>query len=319
MLCRQPLWARSLKKSWKQADVPPLEKQGILLRKGIRLLNKVSNELPSIPFALLGHPFDRHLLDCNSLYRQSRKLYLDKGGRFESALVSSPRTLSSPTLLDLVIEYSPVEGELVWSATDPLESKHPERLLALRTYITNLFHEQNHRILWHLLPSAPASPGGLRRYLNFAESLVIIADMALGDQMGRELSVLFYLVGVTYDPGTTVYEELRSRREYRNYLQAALHATYLHLELYSPSEIPQAISALYPMLGSFAERAAIRSGHLDEAFIHKTNVQWQKKHRKLLIEKLCVGDRGTLELPEDPMDNREQYLLGEKWFDLLGL
>ena len=98
---------------------------------------------------------------------------------------------------------------MIWSAIDPIESRNPERLLHLRTYSTSLFHEQNHRILWKLLPPAPVEKNALRRYLNFAESLVITLDMALGDELGAKLAPLFYLTGVTYDPGTTVREELK--------------------------------------------------------------------------------------------------------------
>ncbi len=327
-------WAEVVAKRWKVHHLPELKKQGPLLRRGVRLLEEFRPQLQLDPHALPEQPFDLHLLNLNSLYRRSRELYLKQGGVFIPSLVSSPRTLSSPNLLDPVIEFSPIQRELVWSAIDPIASKSTGRLLELRSYCTSLFHEQNHRILWKLLPGAPPDRSGLRRYLNFAESLVITTDMALGDGLGPGLASLFYGMGVIYDPGTTVYQELsrgnprdRSRsqlkRQYRNYLQASLHATYLILELYSSKDIFKVIRALFPVLEALGMRAAKRSGKLDQAFIQYTNIQWQRRHRHFLVENLCRVNDSTLNLllnlSEDPLDNRQQYLIAEKWFDLIGL
>lgn len=140
--------------------------------------------------------------------------------------------------------------------------------------------------------------------------------MALGDELGPGVADFFYLTGSTYDPGTAVRGEL-SKRAYRTYLQAALHATYLGLELFEPRDIPKAISALFPNLGDWALRAAKRSGNLDQAFVWKTNPSWQKKHSGKVIERLKGPD--PLELPDQPMDHRLQYLFAEKWFEAFGL
>jgi hypothetical protein len=293
-----------------------------ILREGISIIHRapVRHKL-----ALAEQPFDRHLLVLSPLFRKSRELFLAQGGEFHPALLSSPRTLSSPTLLDNKIEYSPIETELFWTATHPGERKDKARLLSLRSYVSSLFHEQNHRILWQMLPPSPRSAQGVRRYLNFAESLVITLDMALGDELGRGIAGYFYLTGATYDPGTTVREELKpfNRRYYRNYLQAALHATYLNLEFFEPREIPKAVSALFPGLigpkgkDNWAERAAKRSGNLDRAFVWKTNPSWQKKHWEKVMKRL--SGPSPLELPDNPMDNRAQYLFAEKCFEAFGL
>jgi len=300
------------------------------LKKGIRILSDTQEARAPSRESLPEQPFDLQLLNCSPLYRRSRKLYLDQGGAFLPTLVSSPRTLSSSILLEQKIEYSPIERELIWLATDKIESKRPSQLLVLRTYCSSLYHEQNHRILWKLLPSAPKDKIALRRYLNFVESLVIILDMALGDELGECLASLFYLTGVIYDPGTSVRSELKNRREYRNYLQAALHSTYLILELFEPRDLPKVMQALFPNLGEIAKRAAIRSSNLDEAFIYRTNVLWQRRHRETIVQALCqkpASQRGlenalvapTLQLSGDPMDNRQQYLIAEKLFDVFDL
>jgi hypothetical protein len=261
-------------------------------------------------------PFDAHLLKVSPLYRKSRKLYFTLGGRFQSSLISTPRTLSSPGLLYPLIHYSPIESEMTWAAREVSRgAMTPEHLLTLRTYTSSLFHEQNHRIVWSVLPSAPKSAEGLRSYLNLAESLVIVLDMALGDELGPELARLFYLAGVIYDPGTDVRDTIKSRRTYRNYLQAALYATYLHLELYGPLDIPKVIHRLFPALGPLADRAATRSGNLDSQFITRTNLIWQQKNRKEVIKRLCHPRRPTLELGSDPLANHQHYLLAENLFD----
>jgi hypothetical protein len=306
-------------RQWKVSGVPPLKKHGMLLKKGICLLEKARPSLRSSPLVLPEQPFDLHLLHWSRLYQQSRKLFKEGHGSFLGTLVSSPRSLSSPILLEPRVEYSPIEKELVWSATNPSESKNLDRLLMLRTYVSSLFHEQNHRILWNHLPSAPSDPNELRRYLNFAESLVIVTDMALGDELGPKLASLFYLTGATYDPGTSVRLELQDRRMYRNYLQAALHSTFLILELYDPADVLQAIPNLFPMLGGYAKRAVIRSGNLDASFIQNTNLKWQTNNANLLRKVLCKKAKKVLSIAEDPFDFREPYLIAEKWFDLFHL
>jgi hypothetical protein len=268
---------------------------------------------------LAGQPFDDWLLARSALFRRSRALYLDAGGILIPALLSTPRSLSSAALLYPRIEYSPTEKELFWAALDPRERKNPEHLMRLRTFTTSLYHEQNHRLLWQLLPPAPRSPAGLRRYLNLAESLIISADMALGDELGPAAAETFYLAGAIYDPGTPLRREARpSKRVYRNYLQATTHATYLTLEGYEPADLPRAISALFPGLRALAGRAARRAGQLDTLFIGSTNRLWQKLHHKEAMRVLARG-RPALELPSNPMDHREAYLLGERWFEILGL
>jgi hypothetical protein len=293
------------------------EREAAELRRGIRVL--LSHSMRRHRLALEGQPFDSWLLAHSRLFRRSRELYLASGGTFAPALLSTPRSLSSPALLEPRIEYSPVEAELLWAATDPLERKNGEHLLRVRTFTTSLFHEQNHRILWNRLPPAPREGAALRRYLNLAESLVIAADMALGDELGPARSRVLYLSGAAYDPGTRIRQEALSRRQLRNYLHAAMHATYLNLEGYDPAGIPRVIRALFPMLGELADRASERAGNLDALFIGRTNLAWQRKHRARVIAALARGSSAPLVLPPDPLDNREAYLLAEDWFESLGL
>src|SRR4051812_38174993 len=115
-------------------------KQEVILKQAIRSLAASQKKLKKKRPCLPEQPFDSLLLDLSSLFRRSRTLYLDQGGQFLSTLVSTPRNLSSTLLLDQLIEYSPIERELIWTATDPKESKNLQRLLTLRTYSSSLFH-----------------------------------------------------------------------------------------------------------------------------------------------------------------------------------
>lgn len=312
------------------------------LAKQIRSLMALSvkgssrRSTPAAP-ALPGQPFDSLLLRLSPLYRQSRKLYLQAGGQFAPSLISSPRALGSAILLTPTIEYSPTESELAWVATDPIERRDPAALLHLRTFTVSVFHEQNHRILWQTLPPPGRSPGQIRKYLNLAEALVVSADMALSDSLARDhgpgLAQNLYHIGSIYDPGTPVLSRTPTRRDYRNYLQAALHATYLNLELYDPRDIPGVIESMFPALGPLATHAAERAVRLDRAFVMQTNPIWQKKHAREVGSGFSappsLGRSGSLlpgslsgaslVLPDEPGDNRLAYLLAESFFDRLGI
>ena len=288
------------------------------LRNAIRSLAKIKVPAPRVA-SPLEQPFDSLLLSFSPLYLGSRKLYLEHNGSFKPSLISSPRTLSSPSLLSLQIEYSPIESEYLWAATDPAQSRNEEALTTLRGLISNLFHEQNHRILWSFLPPPPASSAGMRRYLNFVESLVVILDMALSDELPAKMAQLCHLTGLTYDPGTEVKRELKNKRKYRNYLHAALYGTYMNLEFYEHPDIQKAIHALFPTLEKTGERAAQRSVRLDQEFVQKTNPFWQKRYQKKVFETLSRTGAEPLELGEHPLDNRLQYLWTEKWLNLMGL
>jgi hypothetical protein len=315
-----------LSKRWK---VPKPARQHPALRSGVALLTEAGRPRlgRTLELAVPQQPFDEQLLALSPLYVRSRELFVETGGKFRPAMVSSPRSLGSPTLLGSEVEYSPVESEYCWAATDSRERRNLDHLLGVRFYVTSLFHEQNHRTLWAMLKqdglSAPRDVKSMRRFLNFAESLVIGLDMALGDELGPRLANLFYLTGATYDPGSIVRQEIgsrkSSRREYRNYLQAASFATYLNLELYDEKQVERVIMSLFPSLGKFAARASTRGTALDPAFVLSTNPLWQKKHLSQVSRILGKKGNPGLRLPDDPLDNRQYYLFAERWFGAFGL
>jgi hypothetical protein len=269
---------------------------------------------------LKGQPFDQYLIKLSPLYRKSRTRFLSNGGTLVPALLSSPRSLSSASLLENEIEYSPLSTEYIWAATDQVQKQNPEYLIWLRGFITNTFHEQNHRVLWNFLPAPPSDLSDLQKYLNFAESLVVVLDMALSDQIGKQLSEKLHTAGVLYDRGTDIKKEIKSKRSYFNYLHACAYGTYLNLEGFPRVDIIHAISYLYstPNNGATTQQAAERSLLLDREFIEKTNPNWQQKHYKKVLKHFAgiKKNEESLSLPDDPLDHRLFYLWTEKWLEL---
>jgi hypothetical protein len=294
-----------------------------ILRDGIRVLAQAQPR--KHPLSLSEQPFDSHLLKASRLWLRSRKTFLEQGGSFYPTLVSSPRTLTSPILVEQKIEYSPIERELIWAATDPVESANSsslKTLLLTRTFCTSLFHEQNHRILWNFLPAPTRSEKEVGRYLNAVESLVVALDMALGDELTHGVARVFYLSGITYNPGTNIHADRFSKRAYRNYLHASLYTTYLKLQMYDDEDIRKVVHALFPGDGEhkrLTERAIRRSLRLDDMFVRITNPMWQEKHIKTVIKTLGRKGPKTLRFPENAMDNHLHYLWAEQWFEFMGL
>jgi hypothetical protein len=310
-------WADSLAKKWKRSKKHTLD-------EAIRLLAQHAPSQPH-PLTVPGQPFDSHLLALSPLYRKSRALLIQNKGAYHPSLNTSPRTLSSLALLEPVIEYSPVAHEYIWAATDPIQRKKLDHVFQIRGMISNLFHEQNHRILWKLLPNAPTERKRVRRYLNFAESLVVTLDMALSNQLNPPLRSLFHLCGITYDRGLDDHSKSwlptkkNSKRLYRNYLQACAYATYLHLELYSAHEVLRATQARFNGELPIGTWAAERSLLLDAEFVKKTNPFWQFKNWKEASARLQGKPGDSLELSDDPMNPLLNYLWAEKWFEQMGL
>ena len=290
------------------------------LERGLQALSPLLKTLDPNPIALPGHPLDEALLALSPLYTRSRQIYLNQGGSYFPSLISSPRTLSSIALLENEIEYSPIEREYLWTAHDPDQLKHdPNSLTRLRLCISNVFHEQNHRILWSFLPQPPKHAEARRRYLNFIESLVITLDMALGDELGEPLARLFHECGVVYDPGTSIKKSLTLSRAYRNYLQATQYATYLYLEHFEALEIESIMKHLHGHLQATLPRAVQRALRLDSEFVYRTNPLWQDKHSQQVLEHFKGKPGDELTLSEDPLNHCTQYLWTERWLELMGL
>lgn len=278
-----------------------------------------------LPLTLPEYPFDGKLLTLSSLYRHSRKAYLAMGGTFTPRVCSTMRSLSAQDIFKNDIEFSPVFSELKWFATHHQECADPTLIMKSLACFSevSLFHEQNHRILWPLLPPPPEEQADVCRYLNFAESLVVTLDLALGDEIGAELSPKFERFKSLYRPSGRINWEHKSKQEYRGYLKALLFVTYLTLELIEPADIPKALTYVLAPPPELRKESVKRGQELSELFTLNTNRQWQHRYWKSAATSLRHIHRNSAQDPfylcEDPLDFEEEFLIAERIFDHFGL
>lgn len=271
------------------------------------------------------HPFDAQLLSLSRLYRESRKHYLTLGGTYSPRVCSTMRSLSSHDLFKDEIEFTPLLSELRWFAKHHQETADPISIMNAISCFgeISLFHEQNHRILWRILPPAPTEQKDVCRYLNFAESLVVTLDLALGDEVGPTLSPIFEQYKTLYRPGGKSKWATLPKKEYRQYLHILLYVTYLALELIEPEDIPKAVNYMFNTNRAMNKAAIQRGLELSELFTLNTNRQWQHRNWKSAQLKLEEFHKSSLEdslyLPEDPLDFEEEFVIADRVFAFFGL
>ena len=269
--------------------------------------------------------FDMQLLNLSALYRQSRKLYLKLGGEFTPSMSSTMRGLSTHDLFKNNIQYTPALSEMKWMHEFGYQvGGAGDQIYALMQFTEiSIFHEQNHRIIWRELPPVPEEKEDVRRYLNFAESLVVTLDMALGDQLGLELSKAFEHMKVIYHPGAKDSPVNETRAEYRKYLLAILTSTYYALEGMHYDDVAKAVDYVLPGQKTLNRKAVKRALSLSEHFVRVTNPEWQNLYWKSGQEKLQKIQKGSKEdvfyLPTDPLDLEEEFVVALRIFEHFGL
>jgi hypothetical protein len=271
------------------------------------------------------YPFDAQLLHASRLYRESRKLYLSLGGTYAAKVCSTMRSLSAQDLFKDEIEFTPASSELMWFKDHHHEVADPEaEVKALSRFNEiSVYHEQNHRVLWRLLPPAPKEERDLCRYLNFAESLVVSLDLALGDELGRKASPIFERTKAIYRPGGEHSWHRKPRAEYRRYLLALICTTYYALEILHNDDILKAVDYVLPGQKKMNREAVRRGLELSELFTRVTNPEWQARYWKSAGMKLKEMHKGAKEeplyLPEDPLDLEAEFFYAHRVFDFYGL
>lgn len=234
------------------------------------------------------------------------------------------RGLSAQDLFKDEIEFTPSFTELKWFKDHVDEVSDPEaEVEALSRFNEiSLFHEQNHRVVWRILPPAPTEERDLSRYLNFAESLVVTLDLALGDELGRKHSPVFERMKVIYRTGGEDRWSEKGKTVYRQSLFAILYSTYLLLEMTNPEDVLKAVDYVLPGQKKINAQAVERSLDIDELFTRITNPQWQARYWKDASRKLKAmhkkNEEAPLYLPEDPLDF-EAFDLAGHLFDHFGL
>ncbi len=296
-----------------------------LFLKDVHALCKVPENRKYSRVSLFEYPFDLKLLSLSALYRESRNQYLELGGRFSGRISSTMRSLSAQDLFADEIDYSPAATELEWFAKNVNDVADPaDEIAAIERFNTiSVFHEQNHRILWRLLPPAPKDERALSRYLNFSESLVVMLDLALAEEIGPKLSPSFERMKVIYRTGIAPKRCTTDKSAYRNYLVAAQYATYLILELVNPEDIPAAIDYVLPGQKRLNRHAVTRAMDINELFTRVTNPQWQQRYLKSASRSLSKMQKGSegldLELPPDPLDFIDEFSISHYVLQQMGL
>jgi len=290
---------------------------------------KISDHTIKQRHRLHEQPFDDFLLLSSKIYRKSRINFEARKGSYLPRVLSSPRSLGSLSLLDNVVEYSPVRTEIEWALSDRLQRKDEKYFEHLLGMTTNVFHEQNHRILWGFFRdkqiSCPKNKHSMFSFLNFAESLVVALDCALGDELGLKKGQELYRYGVLYSPGSDVFKRFAlSPRAYRNYLQLVRLSVFLRLEGMHPEDILPAIMCVAsPCTEAMRSHAVKRALFLDERFVNITNPVWQGKHKRALMERMRVSGKDFRELRLSGRTYLENepfvYLLTEGYLDLFGV
>jgi len=284
------------------------ESQIDLFLKDVTTLSRVSRNSRVAKLALYEYPFDLELLSMSQIYRESRAQYLELGGRYAPRASSVMRSLSAQDLFKDEIDYTPSATELLWFAKNVGDVHDPaEQIAALERFNgISVFHEQNHRILWRFLPPAPKAAREFSRYLNFAESLVVMLDLALADQVGPKLAPAFERMKVIYRAGHVSKKWSSSKAVYRDYLVATQFATYLILELVHPDDVLNAVDYVLPGQKAMNREAVARAFDINELFTRVTNPGWQARYWKTARAKLRRihqgSDESALNLPKDPLD-----------------
>ncbi len=270
-------------------------------------------------------PFDLQLLNLSPVYRHSRELYLELGGQYFPRMCSAMRGLSAQDLFADQIDYAPSLSELTWFVKKGfIYGDAPEEIISLiRFSEISLFHEQNHRVIWRLLPPIPKTEDDVCRYLNFAESLVVTLDMAMSDQLGREVSAAFERMKINYHPGCVDKYSKKPNKDYRNYLLAILTTTYFAMETMHSDDVLNAVNYVLPGQKSINLAAVKRASQLSELFTCVTNPEWQKLNWKSGQKKLSkiVGPskEPALFLPKDPLDLDLEFSVAHRIFDHFGI
>jgi hypothetical protein len=291
----------------------------------IRRLNALPAKTRYSSQQLFDYPFDLQLLTASRLYRVSRDRYLDLGGRYSPRISSTMRSLSAQDLFANEIDYTPSMTELKWFAENSKDVYDPDNeISALERFNTiSVFHEQNHRILWSLLPPAPKKQYDFLRYLNFAESLVVTLDLALGDELGAKLSPAFERMKVVYRTSGAPKDALSSKANYRRHLSAVCCATYFILEMMNPEDVLKALDYVLPKQKKTNRAAVSRALDISELFIRITNPQWQERSWKLAQTRLAKLHKGSsdpaLSLPVDPLDFDHEFEVVESVLKTFGL
>lgn len=239
---------------------------------------------------LADQPLDPWLIQNVPLYKRSRALYLKMNGRFKPATISLARSITSPSLIVPYLEYNPIAREVAWSFSDSIQKKQRKHLEMIKLFTTNVFHEQNHRILWRLMAEngayCPQTPDEARRYMNLAESFAVTLDHALTDSLGVQNAKYLFKRRLIYSrPSDFLTRYQPTYEQYRTYLHAGAHAAYLRLTGVRRDVL---FKTMYRLFQGADKRhithATQRAYGIGSNFITFVNPHWQRQHMDKVMQ-----------------------------------
>jgi hypothetical protein len=307
------------------ATVNLVKESVVAYLKNLKTLSRLPTSKKYAKLKVDEYPFDEQLLAASPLYRTSRQHYRELGGKFNARAISTMRGLSAQDLFADEIDYSPTYSEMIWfrDHADEVSDLGDEAFAISHFSEISLFHEQNHRTIWRLLPPAPKEERDLSRYLNFAESLVVTLDLELGDQLGKKVAPVFEELKIIYRTNGKIATEKLSKTRRRQYLSALMCATYYVLELVNKEDVLKAVDYVLPGQKAFNKEAVRRAHEISELFTRVTNPLWQQRYLKDASKKLATihakKNADPLYLPEDPLDLEEEFAIANRVFDYFNI
>lgn len=246
-----------------------------------------SDTLPCSRIEADGVPFDRLLLKRSPVYRSTRVLARRLGIRLvpEVSSVSRGMTVFDPR--DNHVIYTPIDQELRWTVEKIGDRKGDlqlkcDQLETLRGFVTSVFHDLNHRILYRTLVPTKAEKSfeSVKFYLAMVESLAMIRDVQLSSDLGPMSSPLMWLNVIYKSFKTPVLEGALQFEDFRRIL------TFLYANNLGYS------AAGYKRLRSKAEKSSAEFpafSHFYKGPLRKTVRPWLSEYQKKI--------EGKFELP----------------------
>jgi hypothetical protein len=244
------------------------------------------------PLALDEHMLDRELLQLSALYAQSRTLFLNCGGSYRFELASKSRSIMTSGVIEECVPVSPVYREVLWCArSSKISRQERERADFLFECVTPLFHEQNHRILWRVLP-APANESDAcwRKYLVFCESVVVALDYLISMELGKGVGDFFGRVGCLYYWDSAQRNKCgMNEKELPQKISLFVYAVFCALTGVPQASIVQQL--LHRAPSKWVLDVVKTTSELSRGFVNKAHLQWQERY--LDRARRWLGDAGT--------------------------
>ena len=264
------------------------------LNQGIRIIYKDYDKLKQHPLEVNNQIFDRFMLYSYPLYLKSRQLALGFDCEFQHIHSDISFQLIENTLLTNRIQIVPLENECRWTAFDP-QFKNSLHILHVLYNISSVFHEQNHRVLWSLLPKC--APGGraLKNYLNFAESLTMTLDYALAHTIQPKMAWFLQLTGVSYR-GAQFRKHSKDKKNYPTFLVSFCIGQLMYFDFCKKREVKKFLYEKFQVKNEIISDAVDMAFTIESEFNTETNRQWQIKYKKDCEKFLVRKSKNTLNL-----------------------